>query len=147
MKETNFTHPNNLSQTPAEIDISSEIPSQRNWANLRRISDRQSLENSPGNTTQDLGDLEIDDVLCGEEDGCECDNESQAGHDRVSVSEALGNVTIDEKTDDLADIGTLVDQQTIFICRMKNSRYSNLPATSQEPDTFHLSARTLHISY
>lgn len=51
--------------------------------------------------------MQRDHVFRGEEDGREADDQRQAGHDRVAVAEALGDVAVDEEADDLADVGAV----------------------------------------
>jgi hypothetical protein len=62
---------------------------------------------STHNTTQNLRNLQIDHALSREEDSSETDDEHETSHDRVSISESLGNVTIDEKTNDFSHVGAV----------------------------------------
>jgi hypothetical protein len=71
---------------------------------------------STHNTTQNLRNLQIDHALSCEEDSSETDDEHETCHDRVSISESLGNVTIDEKTNDFAHVGA-VAQPRLPPCR------------------------------
>jgi hypothetical protein len=98
---------NQLAQSPAEVDISSKIPSQCHWAHLTCVSNGKSLEYTPWDTAEDFRDLEMNDILCGEEDSCEANDESEAGHDGVTITEALRDETINEETNDFSYIGTL----------------------------------------
>jgi hypothetical protein len=76
----------------------------------------QKGRKSTHDTTQNLRNLQIDHALSREEDSSETDDEHETGHNRVSISKSLGNVTIDEKTNDFAHIGT-VAQSRLPPCR------------------------------
>jgi hypothetical protein len=93
-----------LSCTTPQTSLKLTVPTQRHGTNFRSISDGERLKHSPRNTAEDLCNLQVDDVLGGEEDGGEADDENQAGHDSVSVAEFLGHEAVDEETDDLADV-------------------------------------------
>lgn len=58
---------------------------------------------------EDLGDQESLDVLCSEKDGGDSGDHDKASHDGVAVTKALRNETVDEKTDDLSDVGTIAE--------------------------------------
>ena len=114
---------NNLAKTPTEIDVRSQVPTKSNGTDFRGVSNCESLENTPWlhpistapekrrksthNTTQNLRNLQIDHALSREEDSSETDDEHETSHDRVSISESLGNVTIDEKTNDFSHVGAV----------------------------------------
>lgn len=55
-----------LSKTPAKVDISGEVSAERNRTDLGRISDGESLEDTPWNTTENLGSQQRFNVLRGE---------------------------------------------------------------------------------
>jgi hypothetical protein len=103
-----------LSCTTPHVTPKLTVPTQRDGTNFRSVRDRKRLENSPRNTAEDFCNLQVDDILGGEEDGGEADDENQAGHDSVSVAEPLGHKAIDEETDDLPDVCSV--RQTCLPC-------------------------------
>ena len=65
---SNNSNSNDLSQTPAEIDICRQVSTKSNRAHLGSVSNRKCLENSPWDTTENLGNQEMYNRLSGEED-------------------------------------------------------------------------------
>jgi len=95
----------------------------------QELVDRTSLEDPPRlssymlatttiearisyNSAEDLGDKQRLHILRREEDGGEACNAQETGDDRIAVAKLLRNDAVDEKTDDLADIGSLSDGQS-----------------------------------
>jgi hypothetical protein len=107
----NNSNANNLTKTPAEIDIGGEVSTKSNGTDFRGVCDRESLENAPRNATQDLRNLQIDDTLSREENSRETNDENETGHNCVSVPESLRDEPIDEETNDLSDICTVTQSR------------------------------------
>jgi hypothetical protein len=127
-----------LTKTPAEIDIGSQVTTKSNGADFGSVGDCESLEDTPRDTTQDLCDLQIDHALRREEDSGEANDENKASHDRVSVAEAFRDETVDEETNDFSNVGSLLSSEPIASqVQGRDSRYSSQPAISQEPATRH----------
>jgi hypothetical protein len=57
--------------------------------------------------TKDLGDQERDNRLGSKKDSGKGDDKSEAGHDGISIAKTFGDIAVDEKADDLADVGAL----------------------------------------
>jgi hypothetical protein len=116
---------NELSKTPAEVDVSGKVSSKSDGADFGGVSDGQSLEDTPllrlsvfvvasmnrratyWDTAQDLSDKKCLDVLSSEEDCGETHEKDQTADDGVAVAEPLRDPTVDEETDDGANIGTV----------------------------------------
>lgn len=96
------TDADKLTESPACVDIRSQVPTKGDGADFRSIRNRDCLEDTPGYTTQNLGDLQVNDVLCCEEYGDEASNQRQAGYDRITISKPLRYISIDQQTNDLA---------------------------------------------
>ena len=66
---------------------------------------RGSSDGGPQLTsTEDLGNLESYDRLCGEEDRREASNQKQASNHCVPIPNFLRNVAVDKQTNDLATV-------------------------------------------
>jgi hypothetical protein len=100
---------NDLAEAPAEVNVGGQVAAQGDGAHLGGVGDCQGLEDTPRDAAQDLGNLQVDDGLRGEEDGHEAGDQDQAGHDRVAVAETLGNPAVDEQAEDLAHVGTIAE--------------------------------------
>jgi hypothetical protein len=90
-------------------ELTGEISTERNRANLRRIGNGQGLEDTPGDTAENLGDLQGFDVLRREEDSREDDDERETDHDGEAIAKAFGNNAVDEETDDFAYVGAVAE--------------------------------------
>lgn len=66
------------------------------YSAFRCVSDGQSLEDTPWDTAKDLANQKDLDVWGCEEDGDESNDEDQADHDRLSISEAFADPTIEK---------------------------------------------------
>lgn len=93
---------NKLTKAPAGVDIRSQVATEGDRADFRCIRDRNSLEDTPRYATQDLGDLEVDDILRREEYSHKTREQRQASDDGVAVPKPLRYVAIDRQADDLA---------------------------------------------
>ena len=98
-----------LAEAPAEVDVGGEVAAQGDGADLGGVGDGEGLEDAPRDAGEDLGGQQGLDVLRGEEDGGPGGDEDEAGHDGVSVAEALRDVAVDEEADDLADVGAVAE--------------------------------------
>ena len=104
---SNDSDANQLAEPPAEIDIGGQIPSQGDRTDFRGVGDGQSLEHTPGDTTENLRREEGLNILGCEKDGRPCTDQDETGHDGVPISESLRGPPVDEETDDLTHGGTV----------------------------------------
>jgi len=102
-----------LTKTPAEIDVGGQVTAKSNGANFGGVCDSESLEDTPRNTTQNLRNLQIDHTLGSEKDSRKANNEHEASHDGVSVAEAFRDEAVDEETNDFSNVGTLFSSEPI----------------------------------
>ena len=65
------------------------------------------LEGGTHNTTEHLSNLQMHNRLRREENRRESNNQRQASHNRISVSETFRDITVDKETNDFSHIGTL----------------------------------------
>jgi hypothetical protein len=98
---------NQLPNNPAEVDIGGEVSSKLCGAHFRSIRSRQGLENTPWNAAENLPDLEINETLGEERDEDETHNSDQRHHHSLPVSESFAYNTVDEKTEDFSNLGTV----------------------------------------
>lgn len=59
----NDTDADDLSKTPTEVDVAGEVSSERNGTDFRRISNCESLEDTPRNTAENLANEHGGEVL------------------------------------------------------------------------------------
>lgn len=85
---------NHLPYAPAEVDVGSQITPKGYRTDLGGIRNSKRLEDAPGNTAQDLGDLEVHDGLGREEDGRKGDDEHEAENDSIAISKPFGDISV-----------------------------------------------------
>lgn len=98
---------NQLPHNPAEIDIGGEVSSKLCGAHFGSIRSRQGLENTPRNAAENLSDLKVNETLGEERDEDESRNSDQRHHHSLPVSEPFAYNTVDEKTEDFSNLGTV----------------------------------------
>lgn len=101
------TDTDQLSQSPAEIDVGREVSTQRHRTHLRSIGDGQCLKHSPGNTSQNFRSQQRLDVRGGEEDGGPRRDQDETSHNSIAISETFRGPAIDEEANNFSDVGTV----------------------------------------
>lgn len=89
--------------------VGGQVTSQGDGANLGGIGDRQSLPDTPWNTSDQVVEQELNQRSARGEhrDEDQADHRDETGEHGVLVSETFGDETVDEETDDLATVGGL----------------------------------------
>jgi hypothetical protein len=87
------------------------------------------LEDTPGDTREDLGGLESLDIGRAEEDGDEARDEDEAGHDGVPIAVSLGYEAVDWGVESASreahsDDGIMLTQQTLSTSVTADTRYN-----------------------
>lgn len=100
---SNDTNTNQLTHSPACVDVRGEVAAQRDWADFRGVADGQGLEDTPRDTCYNVGYEQVDYALSHEEEGGDTDDDGETGDEDFAVSEPFGCPTVDEETDDLTD--------------------------------------------
>ena len=108
-----------LTQTPTEVDISGEMPTQGHGADLRRVGDGKGLENTPRDTAHNLRSKERLDVLRGEEEGDEGGQPRQTGDDGLAIAEAFGRPAVEDQTDDFANDSTVTEASLPLVVEIR----------------------------
>lgn len=117
------TDTDQLSQSPAEVDIGREVPTQRNRTHLRSIGDGQCLKNTPRNTGQNFRSQQRLDIRGGEEDGGPRCDQNETSHDSITISEAFRSPAINEKADNFSDIGAVTQTRLPLYRRLLSADF------------------------
>lgn len=100
---------NLLADSPAEVDIGGEVTTEGDGADLGGVGDGDGLEDTPRDTTEDLGGEQSLYILSSEEYGDAARQPDEAANDGVAVSKTLRDPTVDEETNDGTAVGTLLE--------------------------------------
>lgn len=103
------TNTDELTETPADVDVGSQVTTQGNGDDFRGVGDGECLEDTPWNTGQNLANLEGNDGLRSEENGDEAGQEREGHDESPPVAEFVRGPTIDHQTDDFANVDTVAE--------------------------------------
>jgi hypothetical protein len=106
---TENTRRNELAHDPAEVHVRAEVSTQRYRTHFGGVGGGESLEDTPGDTAQDLTNEKCLHVVGEERDEDEGNHQRERDDHGLAVAILFRNNTVDEETDDFPTEGAIAE--------------------------------------